>query len=267
MYYIVAGDEWERPSLRRERMERAEEETPARVERLVSQLRGIDRLIERLNRLLSEEDEVPSPDDDDRRGSLDWDHDFVSPLNGWPRVPRTWRAQAGGGGGGGPQPPRPDDDEDDLEGVRERLAEAEERREQIIDELNDLGYDETGARLEDDLAAEEQEYDLLPLLAEDADEIRVWMHDLTVEEGETYRYALQLEVTNPLFAFQNRAPDAQKAFASQPTMLGERSGWTEGVAVPRRIQYFVTSAEPARLGTLGVRDASATIQAFVFMYG
>jgi len=265
MYYLVSGEPWERPAARRAKLEAERAELPEEVSRLLNQLRSVDREIARLERRLEEADEMPTPRDrdDDRRGSLDtpW---TPLPETGWPEIPATWRAQFGGPGGGGGE--APEEEGDNLSRIEQRLERQRERRADIVDQLESLGYDETGRPMLD-AEAGEPDADLLPLFNDENDGFTIWGHDLTAEPGETYRYAIRVQLTNPLFAFQDRVPDSQATIAEQPLLDGAQSDWSEPVVVPQRIRYFVTSAEPASLGPLGPRDASASIEAFVFFYG
>lgn len=264
-YYLIAGHEWQRPAVRIERDAAAQEEIPAEADRLIRQIRAIEARIARLERQLEREAEDQrerrEDEDDSPRGSIDPLPRAPQELE-WPSIPRTWRAQFGGGAG-------PDDD-NQGEGTAGLLEEQRRLLEEAIQRLADeFGLNPDGSLI-DETIEDEFEAEFLPLLHTDSDIIKVWSHDITAVRGETYRYAIQLEVTNPLYPFADRLlDDAQREAAADPLITGLRGAWTDPVALPQEVRYFVTDAEPAGAGVggFGPSDASVDVEAFVFFYG
>ncbi len=65
----------------------------------------------------------------------------------------------------------------------------------------------------------------------------VWVHDLNVTPGKTYKYKLRYRIRNPLFGVSNVAKDPQ--FANVFALVSEDSEWSKPVAVPAKTNFFV----------------------------
>lgn len=165
------------------------------------------------------------------------------------------------GGGGGGQPRQPvDRTQQQRDRLTAQIAAVEEQMQRIADELADLG-----APIDADPNASQDnqpEPPLPSLLA--AEDLPVWVHDLTAEPGKTYRYRMRVVVNNPLFAKEQYLSDSQKAVAASPTAEGAWSGWSRPVDVERDRHFFVVSgSETDQIGN-GPR---AAVEVYQFYYG
>jgi len=78
--------------------------------------------------------------------------------------------------------------------------------------------------------------DMNVLQTNDAKEIVV--HDLTAQDGKTYRYALRYKLSNPVYDISNLAgPELTKQFA----LVSPQSEWTKEITVPSHTRLFVTN--------------------------
>jgi len=73
--------------------------------------------------------------------------------------------------------------------------------------------------------------------------IRVWVHDLMVEPGVTYRYRLRVRVMNPLFR-QQRLTERQKSENYNRLSLDSHATvWSKPVHIDPRLQFFVVDTD------------------------
>ncbi|MDB5302393.1 MAG: hypothetical protein JWO87_4056, partial [Phycisphaerales bacterium] len=98
------------------------------------------------------------------------------------------------------------------------------------------------------------------------DDIQILAHDITVEQGKTYRYALSYKLVNPLFGFfDNNAPPAAPnlmntfALASPPVEAKNEKVWGKPVAVEPRTKLWVTN--------VNVYGGKATFDVFMWTDG
>ncbi|MHC4416555.1 MAG: hypothetical protein ACYS0G_14885 [Planctomycetota bacterium] len=97
------------------------------------------------------------------------------------------------------------------------------------------------------------------------DEIWVWGHDLFVEPGKTYRYAVTLEVYNPFFGRKRNLVDEQQKLAESFTLDSGTSEWSDAIQVSPPLRVFITNATPAgqgAAGPLGLGRATAEVYRF-----
>lgn len=235
----IAGPEWSPPS---EAIKGAGAANPE-VERLLSQLRGVNDDLGRLNAAL------------DNLGR--------QPAGGREPPPGGGGGRGGGGGGrpgGGQEPPanRPDPAAAQKQSLERRIKEAEQRKVDLEDRIVAAGGKVPG-RAEDpaDKVAEKGK----PLFEDAA--VRVWAHDLTAQPGKTYRYRVRAAINSPLFGRSASLPDDQKDLAKAPVMVGEPSEWTAPVAVPADRYFYVLAAAPSD----GLNPPRATAEVYQFFYG
>lgn len=173
----------------------------------------------------------------------------------------------GGGGGAGGRPGRTKDTSKDKS--RSKVATLERKIEQLnvqlqdlMDQAREMGHVFEGDRMAGRMPTDERDpSDYLPLF--ENDQVKLWMHDLEVEPGKTYRYRMRVVLNNPAFGRQAYLIDDQKALAEKPTLAGEWSAWTEPVEVLPDTCFFVTSASE---GT-GLSGPRANVSMYKFYYG
>jgi len=103
------------------------------------------------------------------------------------------------------------------------------------------------------------------LLADPA--VQMWVHDATVEQGKSYRYKMQLWISNPFFGRAGLAKE-QEPLAMQPVLKGEYSSWSNPVSVDEGTLYFVTAATDAASNKSPTsRGAYATAEMYRFWWG
>jgi len=98
--------------------------------------------------------------------------------------------------------------------------------------------------------------------------VRVWAHDITAERNKTYRYAVRLKITNPLFGRGGNLAEDAKAFAATPVMTTPQSPWSEPMVVQEPTYAFFTSATAGDSGRgTALSRPSATAEVFMFTWG
>ena len=103
------------------------------------------------------------------------------------------------------------------------------------------------------------------LLADPA--VQMWVHDATVEQGKSYRYKMQLWISNPFFGRAGLAKE-QDALAMQPVLKSAYSVWSNPVSVDEGTLYFVTAAtDAANNKAPNNRGAYATAEMYKFWWG
>ncbi len=131
------------------------------------------------------------------------------------------------------------------------------RQQRVKLELEDLGVDETGEPMVGD---DEQEFKD-PLL--DADTVTILAHDVTIEPGMSYIYRMRIVVNNPLFGHGQQLHEEQRQLASDPTIVGEWSPWSDPIGVLSDQYFFVTNASEAGL----IGGPNAVVEVYKFWYG
>ena len=76
-------------------------------------------------------------------------------------------------------------------------------------------------------------------------EVWFWAHDLSVEQGKTYRYKMTLELANPFFGHKPSLYEEQKELAESPTTATHSSEWSGALEVQQSSQWFVVRANRA----------------------
>ncbi|MGC9454800.1 MAG: hypothetical protein ACP5HU_08030 [Phycisphaerae bacterium] len=74
--------------------------------------------------------------------------------------------------------------------------------------------------------------------------VLVWLHEENLQSNRFYRYRVRLRVLNPLYTWDQYAPDEQTA--RQSSIHTPFSEWSEELEVPRDVQFFLTGALPPR---------------------
>ncbi len=174
---------------------------------------------------------------------------------------RTNSRDPGGGGGHGLGPDRPTGTPNAPDSrivlIERRIDERVLQQQKVKLELEDLGVDETGKPIVTD---PDQEF-IDPLL--DADTVRILAHDVRVEPGKSYIYRMRVVVNNPLFGHGQQLHEQQRHLASDPTIVGDWSAWSDPVSVLNDRYFFVTGANEAGL----VGGPNATVEVYQFWYG
>ena len=99
----------------------------------------------------------------------------------------------------------------------------------------------------------------------DSDQVLIWVHDLTVEPGRTYRYRFTVEVYNPFFARKLNLVEAQHELADSLTLSSLTSEWSDQIEVRPMLRFFVAKASTAdRL--VGVASGLGHAEAEVFRF-
>ncbi|NQU76786.1 MAG: hypothetical protein HQ546_10790, partial [Planctomycetes bacterium] len=66
--------------------------------------------------------------------------------------------------------------------------------------------------------------------------VQIWLHDVTPQAGQTYRYRLRLQVMNPLFSYDSSVEDPEHA---SRLSLEAVSDWSEPINIAPATEYFV----------------------------
>lgn len=265
MYNLIAGDFWNAPVLVRREQELTR---PAEVDRLVRQIRSLRREIEDVQRRLDGLDGVAM-----RTPTSDRLFDIGAPAPDairWPNFDNSARAQAGGGGsGGGGGGPREDPNEATRRTLTERLNRLNTQLDRAVRQLEALGYDADGNRIDEEVAGIENftANAILSASSTQAETLDFWAHDLTALPGATYQYAVRLKIRNPLFGNANSVSEDQRELANQPVIASERSEWSEPVQIPSLSEYFVVAATDASVGMALTTGPSVTVEVFRYFYG
>ncbi len=273
MYNLIAGDFWMAPALIKQEQEM---QRPAEVDRLLRQVRSIRSEIASLQRRLDNlgggggVGSIFLPPADHL-----FDLDSIDPQHiRWPDFADTARAQmggggSGGGGGGGGDRPREDPSEAQRRALQERLDRLQGQLDRAIERLEALGYDADGNLIGEE-GGEEADFGAsanLSATASATQSISIWAHDLTVEPGKTYQYAVRLKLRNPLFGQASSVAESQQQLASQPVVDSEMSEWSEPVFVPNLSEYFVVNASDSAPGLTMGTGPTATVETYRYFYG
>ncbi len=74
------------------------------------------------------------------------------------------------------------------------------------------------------------------------DTIRVWQHDISVQDGQSVRYRMMVSVLNPLF-FKSQVPkEQQEEYFEKLTLTSAPSDWTEPVQILNEHHFFLSRA-------------------------
>jgi hypothetical protein len=94
--------------------------------------------------------------------------------------------------------------------------------------------------------------------------VRMWVHDMFVERGVTYRYRARIVFSNPLFMQFAQLAKSQEDLAKPHVIRSEFSEWSDQVEVPAERYYFVTGANtPDNVD----RSSGARVELFTFSWG
>ncbi len=275
MYNLIAGDFWMAPV---ELIRSQEIERPQEVERLLRRARGFRSEIQQLQTQLDNLSGGGGGGGAGGGGGVGmimpqtgpdlFDFDSITPDSiRWPHFDDSARAQVGGGGGGGGDRPREDPIEERKRLLQQRIDRLNTQLQQVIDQLNALGYDADGNPLDTEQDEQVDYGASASASTQDAETIHLWAHDLTAEQGKTYQYALRVQLRNPLFGNSQNIAAEQQDLAAQPVIASGLSDWSDPVTVPNLSEYFVTSAGDGALGLGGNSSPSALVEVFRYYYG
>jgi hypothetical protein len=93
----------------------------------------------------------------------------------------------------------------------------------------------------------------LPDLASEG-ELRVWTHDLSVTQGQTYRYRCHAVLFNPFFARGRQLLPEQEGLAEAFGIPSTTSDWSDPVTIDPPVEFFVVKASDDA-GSLGLGEA------------
>lgn len=156
-----------------------------------------------------------------------------------------------------------DNDQQDVrrQNIEKQIAQLEERREGVMEELGELGWQPEDEQSLDGFDREEYTRED-PLL--ESDEVHFWTHDFDVEPGATYRYRTRLVYVNPLFGRKSSLDESLHELADSKLVRSDWSGWGVSVDVSWDEYFFLTGASP---GNSAIATASATAELYRFYYG
>lgn len=175
----------------------------------------------------------------------------------------------GGGGGGGAAPPPSgpsSGDEARRKSLTQRLAEIDREMAETAASLRALG----------ETVADAQQAGTPGTPTDSADKkaaeaalfenpaVRLWLHDVHVERGKTYRYRVSVALNNPYFGHTAAMPADQAALAKTGVMRSEMSPWSSAIQVDPETHIFFTSAQTDDQQT---RAATAKAEVFRFRWG
>lgn len=236
---ILEGEPWVPP---------AEVPDPSEVSQIQGEIKLLERRLSMIDRDIQQKQRaLAGPDPQDNR-----------------------REREGGGGGDAErrrQAARDDRGEDNnqqdvrRQNIEKQIAQLEERREGVEEELKDLGW-----QPEDELTLDGFDRDEYtredPLL--ESEEVHFWTHDFDVEPGATYRYRTRLVYVNPLFGRKSSLDESLHELADSKLVRSDWSQWGDSVDVSWDEYFFLTGASP---GNSAISTASATAELYRFYYG
>lgn len=106
-----------------------------------------------------------------------------------------------------------------------------------------------------------------------AEEIPVWVHDIRVQPGKTYRYRLAYRMYNPFFAKGNSLMSSQEAMAKDLVLTSEFSEWSKPIRVTPKLDFYVVRAHAPQRGApgqaipVGGAEGRVTAEVWVFYGG
>jgi hypothetical protein len=182
-----------------------------------------------------------------------------------PPPPRGGGGRSGGGGAGGNQPPSGPNANDQArqKSLQAQLEKAEQAIATIEDELRQLGDTSIGGPAPVPAVPANASKANEPGLLDTAN-VRLWLHDVNVERGKTYRYRTAIAINNPFFGHGAAMKQDQQEWAAPGTVRGEWSEWSSPVTVAPETMVFITSANEDNQVD---RAASAKAEVFYFRWG
>ncbi len=184
------------------------------------------------------------------------------------RLAEAGGQRTGGGGGGLSHSPgsdlrdirrdRPQPVNPQVALIERQIDQVTLRQQRIKLELEDLGVDETGEPM---VGGDDEQEFKDPLL--DADTVTILAHDVTIEPAMSYIYRMRIVVNNPLFGHGQQLHEEQRQLASDPTIVGEWSAWSDPIGVLSDQYFFVTNASEAGL----IGGPNAVVEVYKFWYG
>jgi len=246
---VIAGPEWVPPSERSEDGSMSEDDV--KIARLEKQLTKVDAAIGRLEDQLGKVGSGSSSSGSSNQNE--------SGRSGGGRRGGGGGEGGGGGGGSARDPGRQNDQK--RQALQVAIEKQNRIRDRVLDQLDALGVNPDEGQ---NAAASKvvQEKPLPNLL--DAEQLPVWVHDITAEPGRVYRYHIRTVVNNPLFGRGPYLADAQQDAAASAVLNGPWSSWSGPITIADPKQYFVISAsENDNIGN-GPR---AAVEVYEFYYG
>lgn len=86
-------------------------------------------------------------------------------------------------------------------------------------------------------------------VGEEAEQVRIVVHDLTAKLGQTYRYRIRVGFFNPLFHRRQVDPEQLRTTYNQLSIVSDPSPWTEPVRLPSQPQFYLVGASPEQQTT------------------
>ena len=136
-----------------------------------------------------------------------------------------------------------------------KLGQAERRLETLQSQLAEL--DPTA---ETEAEVDGPEIDVVDL-AVDGD-VRVWCHDLYVDQGMTYRYRVRVDMFNPFFGRGSLLLKEQAKLADEFTITSKTSDWSDPVKIDPPVEFFVVRATDGG-GSMGMGQARIEMYRYV----
>ncbi len=181
----------------------------------------------------------------------------------------------GPGGGGGTRPPAgtpgeltPQQIQSKRRNLESQIENLTRQMSRVLDELKKTGADVSDLMAVDPNAAPIEPTDPAnrsadPMLLEDP-AARLWLHDVFVDRGKTYRYRVRLVVSNPLFQQFTKLAGSQEDLAKPPILRSAFSEWSSPVTVEADRYFFVVGANtPDGL----TRTSGARVELYTFSWG
>lgn len=265
-YREIAGEAWQPPAEQRAADEKARATGADAIPRMRRELADVQRRLSNINDTLAKLPPYTQPNDGGAGRPDERNAPPPPPAGGGRRGPAGPGGGGGGGAGGRPpaaaQPSRENDQRRrGLEATRDEL----QRREDAL--RTGLGMEPIhGTRDEAATPApsETEAAKFEPIL--DTDEVRLWVHDVSVERGKTYRYSMTLVFDNPMFGKGSVMLPEQVEWSRNTLVRSLPSEWTDPVQTDQEVYYFVTSATEAGAGPIS-RNADARAELFTFYFG
>lgn len=124
-----------------------------------------------------------------------------------------------------------------LKRLRGLLNNMQKQLARVTSELNDLGFTIGSDGDTGELAIDAE-----------VNDVWVWVHDLNVEPGHTYRYRFTIRVYNPFFAKKLSLIPEQQDLAETLTIDSDASDWSTPLKVDDFVDFDITRAVPAGYG-------------------
>jgi hypothetical protein len=96
--------------------------------------------------------------------------------------------------------------------------------------------------MEQEQQMEQRDRDTLGRLSLDPPTLDLWVNDMYVEPGQTYRYRIRLSVVNPLFNKEELPEEQREDHEDRFLLYSDWSDWSREISVEPMRHFFMTSA-------------------------